>query len=990
MNLTKTLGMLAILATVHTAMAAEAVSNEHEHPTLEDVGNIHTFKAPLYWSIYERAYELDGSDWDSRNIPLSEWEANFDWIAKELKPHGYDMICTDGFLPFNCDNGELFMTRLGQVPLKDLIKAAKDRGLRVGIYDSPLEAWSDKNNIIPGTQYTVGSLLYDASIDNVLHPEAEDKWHTYIVFSHPGAKEYVDEFFRHYSELGVDMIRMDFLSWFEDGYFRLWDTPVGKGYGRQIYADALAYVCKKAQEYGIFLSLVMPHLYNDAEIESRYGNMVRIVNDTMEGGWGFTSASEQGKAYLSWPTSQNQFDGFTYWSRRIAGRDKVILDGDFTIMHSYTTPAEKEFAVSIQLMAGGPIAVTDQYCTIGEGNVAYYTNDEMLALNKDRFVGHPLDDTLMSYGSNIWYGQMSNGDYVVGFFNRDDQNKTFSLDLADIGIKHQVAVRDLWKHRDEGRTSRLEATVEPHGCKIMRLRIVLDDQLYLIGDATPITGKEGWDIDQAIPCTKSGEGNIFVYEGYLKAGKFRAVTTKEWGIPHIRPKVDECEIGSEGYDGDFSYVETPDYNWKVTEPGNYRLTFDLDNRTIKVIKWPDVSPIQTETLYLIGSATPITGSEGWDIDQAIPCTKSGEGNIFVYEGHLKAGIFRATTNKKYGTHIRPKVDECEIGPDGYDGEFTYVANPDYNWKVTEPGNYSITFDLDNWTIKVIKWPDVTPIQTETLYLIGSATPITGSEGWDIDQAIPCTKSGEGNIFVYEGHLKAGIFRATTNKKYGTHIRPKVDECEIGPDGYDGEFTYVANPDYNWKVTEPGNYSITFDLDNWTIKVIKWPEVTPIQTETLYLIGDATPIIGKEGWDIDQAIPCTKSGERNIFVYEGNLKAGKFRAVTTREWYIPHIRPKVDECEIGPDRYDGAFTYVDTPDYNWKVTESGKYRFTFDLDNWTIKAEYIKVPTSVPFVTDDTKNLPCEYYNLNGVKVKTPVKGIYIVKQGSKVSKVIIN
>lgn len=68
--------------------------NQHEHPTLEEVGNIHTFKAPLYWSVYERAYELDGDDWDSRNIPLEEWELNFDWVARELLPYGYDMVCT--------------------------------------------------------------------------------------------------------------------------------------------------------------------------------------------------------------------------------------------------------------------------------------------------------------------------------------------------------------------------------------------------------------------------------------------------------------------------------------------------------------------------------------------------------------------------------------------------------------------------------------------------------------------------------------------------------------------------------------------------------------------------------------------------------------------------------------------------------------------------------------------------------------------------------
>ena len=442
--------------------------NQHEHPHLEDVGNIHTFKAPLYWSIYERAYELDGDVWETRNRPLSEWEANFEWVAKELKPYGYDMICTDGFLPITCEDNQPYMTRLGQVPVKDLIAAAKKRGLRVGIYDSPLEMWCDPKTLIPGTEYTVGSLLYDKTIDKVNHPKAKDKWHTYIVFSHPGAKEYIDGFFKHYSKLGVEMLRIDFLSWFEDGFFRYSDSPVGKGYGRQMYADALAYICKTAKKYNIFLSLVMPHLYNDAEIESRYGNMVRIVNDTFKGGWNFTSMQDQGQAWTSWPNCVNQFDGFTYWSH-IAGRDKVILDGDFTIMHSYKTPAEKQFVVSIQLMAGGPIAVKDQYCTIGEGDVEYYTNEEMLALNKDRFVGHPMDDALMSPGSNVWYGRMSNGDYVVGLFNREDEPKAFKVALSDLGINRPMKVRDLWKHADEGTASSIEATIEPHGCKIMRL-----------------------------------------------------------------------------------------------------------------------------------------------------------------------------------------------------------------------------------------------------------------------------------------------------------------------------------------------------------------------------------------------------------------------------------------------------------------------------------------------------------------------------------------
>ena len=70
-------------------------------PELPDVGNIHTYKAPLYWSVYEYCYTkeqagVSGADMD---ISAEEWDKIIDWVATDLKPHGYDMICTDGFIP---------------------------------------------------------------------------------------------------------------------------------------------------------------------------------------------------------------------------------------------------------------------------------------------------------------------------------------------------------------------------------------------------------------------------------------------------------------------------------------------------------------------------------------------------------------------------------------------------------------------------------------------------------------------------------------------------------------------------------------------------------------------------------------------------------------------------------------------------------------------------------------------------------------------------
>lgn len=93
----------------------------------------------------------------------------------------------------------------------------------------------------------------------------------------------------------------------------------------------------------------------------------------------------------------------------------------------------------------------------------------MLALNHDRFVGKPLSDAVNSEGSNIWYGQMSNGDYVLGLFNREDTPKGFNITFSDLGINGPMKVRDLWEHTDEGTASSINATVEPHGCKIVKL-----------------------------------------------------------------------------------------------------------------------------------------------------------------------------------------------------------------------------------------------------------------------------------------------------------------------------------------------------------------------------------------------------------------------------------------------------------------------------------------------------------------------------------------
>lgn len=439
---------------------------KYELPDLPVVEGIHdNVKAPLYWSVYEYCYDQERQGVGTIDISPEEWDKIIDFVATNLKPHGYDMICTDGFIAMLATDNSGYMTQYGSISLKDLVAKCKAKGLKLGVYDNPLWIHGPRDTKIEGTDYTFGNLYYNGSTQ-VVNPGVDDMWFHWIVAENPGAKEYIDGFFKHYKELGVEFIRMDFLSWYEDGKDRGMGV-VGRGYGRECYARAMAYIGEAAKKYGIFTSLVMPHNFNDAEIEARYGNMMRIVCDTGGGGWWHTSAQDKGKSYASWPQCMNQFDGFTYWSH-LSGRNKIILDGDFIRLNKFDTDAERETVISLQLMAGGPVAAADQYSTIGN-NLKFYVNDELLALNKDGFVGKPLSDKLGDKKNEIWYGKMTNGDYVVGLFNRSDNTASVSVKLSDIGISGEKNVRDLWKHTDEGKASVVSANIPAHGCKIVKL-----------------------------------------------------------------------------------------------------------------------------------------------------------------------------------------------------------------------------------------------------------------------------------------------------------------------------------------------------------------------------------------------------------------------------------------------------------------------------------------------------------------------------------------
>lgn len=172
---------------------------KYELPELPVVEGIHeNQKAPLYWSVYENCYlqERQGHTGDNLDITEAQWDNIIDWVATNLKPYGYDMICTDGFIPMLDKEHRGYMTHYGRMALKDLVAKCKAKGLKLGVYDNPLWIHSADDCVVEGTNYTYAGLKWNHK-QQVLHPNAKETF-TWAVAENPGCEEFIDGFFKYY------------------------------------------------------------------------------------------------------------------------------------------------------------------------------------------------------------------------------------------------------------------------------------------------------------------------------------------------------------------------------------------------------------------------------------------------------------------------------------------------------------------------------------------------------------------------------------------------------------------------------------------------------------------------------------------------------------------------------------------------------------------------------------------------------------------------
>lgn len=263
----------------------------------------------------------------------------------------------------------------------------------------------------------------------------------------------------------------------------------------------------------------------------------------------------------------------------------------------------------------------------------------------------------------------------------------------------------------------------------------------------------------------------------------------------------------------------------------------------------------SETLYLIGSATP----NGWSADRATEMKRLRPG-VFTWTGNLNPGEFKFITTL---TQFTPSY-----GRDAQsDNEFALAyrpgdEDPDEKFIIEETGAYILTVDLLDLRLKLEATEEVLP-PFSSIYFVSEAN------GWSF---LPMRQDPvDPFVFRYGGEIGNGQFKfGTAENSWENMYKTDVENAEYTHTT--AVFVNGFDPDNKWLLTAetPGlPYKIALDITPGEEKMTM-TAFTPY--ESIWLVGDSTP----SGWDIENATPMLVTNDPYTLTWSGTLKKGELK------------------------------------------------------------------------------------------------------------------
>jgi len=406
------------------------------------------------------------NSWDCYGAAVTEdiVRANADYMAKNLKKHGWEYVVVDiqwseptaenhEYHPFT----ELEMDGLSRlVPAANRFPSAADGkgfaplaeyvhslGLKFGIHimrGIPRQA-VHRNTPIDCEGKTARNIAATASIC---------RWNTdmYGVNTDAeGAQEYYDSIFRLYAEWGVDYVKVDDIA--------------------NHYPHAEIEMINRAIKHSgreMVLSLSPgPAPLEEAEHLKQYANMWRITDDFWDKWellYDMFSRAEKWCTHSGnghWPDADMLPVGAILQDYGKENRTKFTEDEQYTMLTLWSI-------MRSPLMIGGDMVYNDEFTE------KLLTNDNILGMLKYSRNAHQIFRREINGNEIIlWCADAKDiGGYYTAVFNAGESEADVEIALAECGIDEEMESMDLWTGEKFGASDGIRAKIASHGAKAYR------------------------------------------------------------------------------------------------------------------------------------------------------------------------------------------------------------------------------------------------------------------------------------------------------------------------------------------------------------------------------------------------------------------------------------------------------------------------------------------------------------------------------------------
>ena len=451
-------GFLALGVSAHLATISTALAQKERTTVLAQT-------PPMGWNSWD-AYGESVSEADIR--------ANAQWMAQNLKSHGWEYIVVDMGWYITNHTGETnakdskyrldefgrFTPATNSIPsansgagFKPLADYVHSLGLKFGIHilrGIPKQA-VDANLPVEGSSFRAG----DAADTKDSCP-----WNPFnygVDPAKPAGQAYYDSIARLYAQWGVDFLKVDCIS-----------SHPYKGEDIRMIREALDKTGR-----AIVLSLSPgPAPLDKAREMQKYAQLWRISDDVWDV-WKTTENFPQGPG--------NQFARAADWAAHSGpghwpDADMLPLGslrpraGWGESRETRLTKEEQRSLLTLWCIVRSPLIMGGNLTALQRDpwTTSLLTNDEMLAVDQ-----HSKDSraAIQTENSAVWVSRPAEGPgYYVAVFNLSDQPQTLQYDWTELGLAAgQYQVRDLWEHKEAGPIALLKLNLSPHASTLYKI-----------------------------------------------------------------------------------------------------------------------------------------------------------------------------------------------------------------------------------------------------------------------------------------------------------------------------------------------------------------------------------------------------------------------------------------------------------------------------------------------------------------------------------------